>query len=63
MNTKRIKLPYGISNFKILVRDGYHYREAKIYVIIDEYDHFANEILAFNFDTFKSFVSENIKNQ
>jgi len=23
MNVKRIKLPYGISNFKMLVRDGY----------------------------------------
>jgi hypothetical protein len=35
------------------------YRKYNIYVIIDEYDHFANEILAFNFDHFKSFVSEN----
>jgi len=35
------------------------YRNARIYVIIDEYDHFANEILAFNFKGFKSFVSEN----
>jgi len=35
------------------------YRKSNIYVIIDEYDHFANEILAFNFDTFNSFVSEN----
>ena len=35
------------------------YRQAKIYVIIDEYDHFANEILAFNFNGFKSFVSKN----
>jgi len=35
------------------------YRKANIYVIIDEYDHFANEILAFNFNGFKSFVSEN----
>jgi hypothetical protein len=35
------------------------YRKSNIYVIIDEYDHFANEILAFNFDHFKSFVSEN----
>ncbi|KPA11930.1 ATPase AAA [Candidatus Magnetomorum sp. HK-1] len=35
------------------------YDKAKIYVIIDEYDHFANEILAFNFDGFTSFVSKN----
>jgi len=32
------------------------YYKCKLYVIIDEYDHFANEILAFNFDTFNSFV-------
>jgi hypothetical protein len=30
-----------------------------IYVLIDEYDHFANEILAFNFDHFSEFVSRN----
>jgi len=35
------------------------YRKSNIYIIIDEYDHFANEILAFNFDRFKTFVSEN----
>jgi hypothetical protein len=35
------------------------YSESHIYVIIDEYDHFANEILAFNFDRFTTFVSEN----
>jgi hypothetical protein len=35
------------------------YRKANIYVIIDEYDHFANEILAFNFKRFSSFVSRN----
>jgi len=35
------------------------YRETKIYVIIDEYDHFANEILAFNFDEFTTFVGKN----
>ncbi|MBF0451310.1 MAG: AAA family ATPase [Candidatus Magnetomorum sp.] len=35
------------------------YRKCNIYIIIDEYDHFANEILAFNFKGFKSFVGEN----
>ena len=35
------------------------YSEAKIYVIIDEYDHFANEILAFNFNQFTTFVGKN----
>ena len=33
----------------------------KIYVIIDEYDHFANELLGFNTDKFKSLVSKNGK--
>ena len=35
--------------------------EDKIYVIIDEYDHFANELLGFNTDQFKSLVSKNGK--
>ncbi len=33
----------------------------KIYVIIDEYDHFANELLGFNMVQFKSLVSQNGK--
>ena len=33
----------------------------KIYVIIDEYDHFANELLGFNTKQFKSLVSKNGK--
>ncbi len=33
----------------------------KIYVIIDEYDHFANELLGFNVDQFKRLVSQNGK--
>ena len=33
----------------------------KIYVIIDEYDHFANELLGFNTDQFKNLVSKNGK--
>ena len=36
-------------------------RGEKIYVIIDEYDHFANELLGFNVDQFKSLVSQNGK--
>ncbi len=35
--------------------------QEKIYVIIDEYDHFANELLGFNTDKFKSLVSKNGK--
>ena len=33
----------------------------KIYVIIDEYDQFANELLGFNYDSFKELVSRNGK--
>ncbi len=35
------------------------YNDCKIYLLIDEYDHFANEILAFDFDNFSTFVSRN----
>ena len=35
--------------------------EEKIYVIIDEYDHFANELLSFNTSQFKTLVSKNGK--
>ena len=35
--------------------------EGKIYVIIDEYDHFANELLGFNTNQFKNLVSKNGK--
>ena len=35
--------------------------EEKIYVIIDEYDHFANELLGFNTSQFKNLVSKNGK--
>ena len=35
--------------------------EEKIYVIIDEYDHFANELLGFHTDHFKNLVSKNEK--
>ena len=35
--------------------------EEKIFVIIDEYDHFANELLGFNTNQFKDLVSKNGK--
>lgn len=35
--------------------------QRKIYVIIDEYDHFANELLSFNTSKFKELVSKNGK--
>jgi Predicted AAA-ATPase/PD-(D/E)XK nuclease superfamily len=31
----------------------------KIYLLIDEYDHFANELISFNFDLFSKSVTEN----
>ena len=36
-------------------------REEKLYIIIDEYDHFANELLGFRTDQFKNLVSKNGK--
>ena len=36
-------------------------RDEKIYVIIDEYDHFANELLGFKTDEFKELVAKNGK--
>ena len=36
-------------------------KKKKIYVIIDEYDHFANELLGFNTNQFKNLVSKNGK--
>jgi hypothetical protein len=32
MNTKRIRLPYGISNFQRLVRDGYYFIDKSNYI-------------------------------
>ena len=40
---------------------GVQKAEEKIYVIIDEYDHFANELLGFNTNQFKNLVSKNGK--
>ncbi len=37
----------------------YQKLQGKIYVIIDEYDHFANELLGFNTEKFKNLVSKN----
>jgi hypothetical protein len=41
--------------------DVYYYNKIphKIFLLIDEYDHFTNELLSFNFSYFKSIVSEN----
>jgi len=33
--------------------------DKQIYILIDEYDHFANELLAFSFDDFKNSLSRN----
>ena len=40
---------------------SYQKPEKKIYVIIDEYDHFANELLGFHTEDFKNLVSKNGK--
>ena len=40
---------------------GMQRAEEKLYVIIDEYDHFANELLGFNTSQFKELVSKNGK--
>ena len=40
---------------------GIQKSEEKLYVIIDEYDHFANELLSFNTNQFKTLVSKNGK--
>ncbi len=44
---------------RVLVKLFECYHEPNIYVLIDEYDHFANEIMAFNLDHFSEFVSRN----
>ena len=36
-------------------------RDEKLYVIIDEYDHFANELLSFNTENFKNLILQNGK--
>jgi hypothetical protein len=35
------------------------HRDKKIYLLIDEYDHFANEILSFHFEHFSDIISRN----
>jgi hypothetical protein len=46
-----IKTIFGLTKTKI--------NAPKIYLLIDEYDHFANELLSFDLDRFKSDVSRN----
>ena len=58
------KLPNGISNYEAewILDDlfkAFYIQKAfeRIYVIIDEYDHFANELLGFRTDEFKELVA------
>jgi hypothetical protein len=45
---------------KMLFHHLYSHRfGAKVYVLIDEYDHFANELISFNFDHFANIVTKN----
>lgn len=52
--------PENILN-NLLIAFRIQKQNEKIYVIIDEYDHFANELLGFKADNFKELVSENGK--
>ena len=36
-----------------------HRATSKVYILIDEYDHFANELISFNFNYFMEIVTEN----
>ena len=45
--------------YNLLKAFGVQKNGEKIYVIIDEYDHFANELLGFNTEDFKNLVSKN----
>ena len=47
--------------YNLLKSFGIQKNEGKIYAIIDEYDHFANELLGFQKDRFKELVSRNGK--
>lgn len=42
--------------FRLMVT---HCPEEKLFVLIDEYDHFTNEIIAFNYNDFEAIVSQN----
>jgi hypothetical protein len=45
---------------KTLFYHLYNHRfEAKVYILIDEYDHFANELISFNFDHFSNIITKN----
>jgi hypothetical protein len=45
---------------KTLFHHLYKYRAtSKVYILIDEYDHFANELISFNFNHFTDIVSKN----
>ena len=55
---KEAKSPQGVLRnlFSIVSNKA---QGKKLYVLIDEYDHFANELLAFDFSRFKNTVSRN----
>jgi uncharacterized protein YjgD (DUF1641 family) len=57
--TDKSQILKQLSPDSMLVKLFELYNNKNIYIIIDEYDHFANEILAFNFDHFSNFVSRN----
>lgn len=54
------KLAFPADVIQALVRMmSLHAPNHKIYLLIDEYDHFANEILSFRFDDFSKMVAKN----
>ena len=53
-------LPEGVL-YNLLKAFSIQKNNEKIYVIIDEYDHFANELLGFHTEDFKNLVSKNGK--
>ena len=67
--TKRYNLDFIINNEQTTegmldsLFEAFRYQKPneKIYVIIDEYDHFANELLGFHTDNFRELVSKNGK--
>lgn len=54
----KLDSPQGVLQklFSLLIKKQI---KEKVYILIDEYDHFANELIAFKFNYFKDIVSQN----
>ena len=53
-----LKSPFAVIQYLLKTIEALKI-DAKLYVVIDEYDHFANELLAFDFANFKNIISRN----